>query len=921
VSTPTRRLLVGRDAERRRLEALLADVATHGAAVVVVGAAGVGKSSLVAAVAFAGAAREMTVLKTTGVQSEARLPFAGLGQLLRPVLAGVDQLPESQRNAILGAVGQIDVEVGDFFAVALATLSLLRDQASKTPVLVVAEDLQWLDRPTVDVLAFVARRIELDPIVMIATSRDSPTGALAEGSFEEVALSGLEEDAAGAVIDTHGPRLRPDLRRRLLDEAAGNPLALVELAAAWSLLPPTTWLDALVPVTKRIEEAFAARLHALPPTCKMVLLVAALDDDDSVAEILAAVGPVAGLADIAPAIEARLVDLDGRSLRFRHPLVRSVVYHAAPVTERHRAHAALAQVLDPDRAIWHQAASALLPDEGIAARLEHAATLARRRGTLLSAVATLERAADLSPADAERGRRLLAAAKLAFELGRREHAEALIKEAEALPLDDACRLQATWQRLRLEGGDWHEVTHIAAGVDVVQRMIAAGEPDMALEALMAICETGLMSFGKPHARLVFAATQQLSAPVDDPRLLFVLACCAPIEFNERLMAQITARPAALAYEPRDLSLVAVAASHRGSWAASAAMLDATIDPLRDQGRLLLLRYVLVTRAFAAWHLGEWDVATYMAGQASRLAEQTEIAVDAGATLALSIVSAVRGNTQAAEAVAIGTEQWARTNHVSGTLRLALFMRGCSALADGRFDEAYDHLGEVFAGDLTHELVMNQGMLSFFFDAAVQSGHHDHARDLLGDLQALPPGSDSPQLLAAIAYAQALLAEDPAADAAFVAASGATAPLPFLHARLLLAHGVWLRRQRRSLEARGPLRAARDALDTLGAAPWGERARQELRATGEKSRQPVPRSTDQLTPQEIEIVQLAAQGLTNREIGQQLYLSHRTVGSHLYRIFPKLNITSRRELADALSHLPAAAQTGEPQRAGATADVR
>ena len=348
-----------------------------GGAVLVRGEAGIGKSALLTEAARSAADQRVRVLTTVGVNSEAQVAYAGLHQLLRPVLDQVDRLPPPQRGAVLAAFGRTDAAVPDLYLIALATLGMLGEAAVQAPILLVVEDAHWLDRASADVLVFVARRLEFEPVVLLAALRDGFDGPFADSGLPELALSRLDPASAEQVVDTRAPDLRPEVRERVLREAAGNPLALVELPAvldAGDASAPTS----LLPLTARLEQAFADRTSGLPAATRTLLLVAALNDSDALSETLAAATVIAGprrsVDDLEPAIAARLVEADGERLRFRHPLMRSAIHQRSSIGQRYEAHAALARVLnDDDRRVWHRAASTAGPDDGIAGELEAAA--------------------------------------------------------------------------------------------------------------------------------------------------------------------------------------------------------------------------------------------------------------------------------------------------------------------------------------------------------------------------------------------------------------------------------------------------------------------------------------------------------------------------------------------------------------------
>ena len=352
--------LLGRDAEIELLASLLDGIQEGGGALVLSGEPGIGKSRLLAVAAGFARERGFTVLSATGVQSEAHLPFAGLHQLLRPLRFRVANLPAAQRAALDAAFGLGQEPAPERFRIAMAVLDLLCEVATDAPLLVLAEDAQWLDRPTTEVLAFVARRLRSDPVVLLAAVREGYPSPLVDAGLPQHRLGGLAPDEAMTLLDASAPQLSPVIRDRLLSEAAGNPLALMELPVTAARLEPVT--PGSLPLTQRLEQAFAARVSELPEATRLLLLVAALSDDERLGEIVEAASAVAGstlgLDQLEPAAEAGIVDLDLHSLRFRHPLIRSAVCQNASLLRRRRVHEALAEVLraDPDRRVWHRAA-------------------------------------------------------------------------------------------------------------------------------------------------------------------------------------------------------------------------------------------------------------------------------------------------------------------------------------------------------------------------------------------------------------------------------------------------------------------------------------------------------------------------------------------------------------------------------------
>ena len=881
-------------------------VSDRGGALILHGGAGVGKSAMLAVATELAVERGMLVLNAAGVRSEMNLPFAALHQLLRPLLGHAEDLPPSQRAAIMAAFAMSDDAVPDLFLIALAALGLLSEATSRSPVVLIADDAQWLDRSSVEVLMFVARRVQWDPIIVIASVLEGTADSLITAGLPVLRLGGLADREAQDLLDAHFPDLAPVVRERLLAEAQGNPLALLELPAALSssarageaMLPPH------LPLTVRLKHAFAARMAPLPEATRTLLQVAAADDGGELAEIMTAAGILTGVPvaaeNLDPAVSAGLITVDGPAVRFHHPLVRLAVYQAAPISQRHAAHAALAEVLawDPDRRAWHRAAAVVGRDTEVTAELEQAAGRARHRGDLLTAIAGYQRASELTGQPGQRGVLLLQAAEVASELGRSELVQRLLREADRLPLGPEERARSLWLGDPYRGVSARDPAPVYDLAQAATAMAATGDTGLALDLLATAarrCYAGNLS-GEPVAA-VLSAADQVTIPGDDPRILNIQALAAPLERGAVVLGQLGKLE-----PPQDagrLQLLASAAIVCGAFDQALSLYVAAGARLREQGRLGPLAMVLARQAWAAIMVGDFTAAFTAAAEGASLAAETAQPLwTLRAWTAEADIAALRGDHAAAAELAARIEGIALPLGAAVNLSLAQYARGMSALVQGRYEEAYEQLIRVYQpGDPAHHRLFVANDIGDLAEAALHSGHRDQVRPIVREVESVAAQTPSPWLLATLRYAQAVLAGDEAAETAFqnAAEDPVMTRWPVLRARLQLAFGEWLRRQRRTAESRAPLRAARDAFDALGLPPWAERARQELRAAGETSRSPAPGTLDVLTPQELQIVQMAADGLSNREIGQKLFLSHRTIESHLHRAFPKLGITSRAQL--------------------------
>ena len=908
--------LLGRESEVRLVGGLVDRVTDRGGALVVSGGPGIGKSALLGEAARHARNRGMLVLKVTGVQSEAVLPFAGLHSLLQPLLGRVDALGAPQRDAVLAAFGMTDAAAPDPFLTALAALDLLAEAAAQAPVLVIADDAHWLDQATRDALTFVARRLEFEPVVLVAAIRDGYETPLREAGLPSVALGGLAPTTATALLDSRSPGLPAGVRDRFLREAAGNPLALVELPIAHGRpgredagnAGDAGWL----PLTTRLEQAFAARALELPALTRTALLVAALNDGPLLSEALAA-GAV--LADpalpaalalavdvLVPAISAQLVEIDETQLRFRHPLIRTAIRQHASVSQRQAAHTALARALarQPERAVWHRAAAIIGPDDAVADELEATALQVQRRGASIVAVSALRRAATLGDSRRRAGR-LLRAAELGFELGRPDLVRDLLAEAGPHDLTPREQARVAWIRDSFADGIPGETSKARALAVSAARAGADGDTDLALKLLYgAALRCWWADPGAATRDDVAATAEGLKVAEDDPQLLVVLALATPTERGATVVERLYELGPDIESDAGTTRLAGTAAMAVGAFDLAARFLALSAASLRAQGRLGLLARALALQAWSAAQLADLGAAIPAAAEARRLAQETrQPLIMATADAVQALLAALRGDEQAAGALAAQAEEISVPIGASAVLAATQLARGLAALGAGRPADALAHLRRIHdPADSAYHYGVRCHTVGDLAEAALRGGEVASIGGFLQEMETAGQQTTSPSLQAGLRYARALVADDSSAPGLFDAALR-SGMWPYQRARVQLAHGEWLHQHRQNAASRAPLRAARETFDALGPAPWSERARQQLRATGETSRPRTPQARDQLTPQELQIVQLAAEGMSNREIGQRLYLSHRTVSSHLYRVFPKLGITSRAELPAAL----------------------
>jgi DNA-binding CsgD family transcriptional regulator len=902
-------LLLGRDRELAALYSLVDGIETQGGALVVRGDAGIGKSALLAAAEERAQEQGATVVSTVGALSEAQLAFAGFHQLLLPLLDGLDLLPDPQRRALETAFGIVEGDAPDLFLIGLAALGLIADRAATTPLLLVVDDAHWLDRPSSEVLQFVARRIDADPAVMLFAVREGLPSDFGDSDLAEMPLAGLGQAASDALLDLVAAGLPTGLRRRILDDAAGNPLALIELpAAAAALGTPSGAPSGPLPLTARLEQTFASRLTTLDTDVQRLLLLAALDDLD-LAELSRAARRPLSPENLAPAVAAGLGTLDSGGFRFRHPLIVSAVTQAATADQLRRAHAAVAEALanEPDRAVWHRAAATSSKDEAVAAALDAVAEQARQRGAGDVAISALERAAELTAESERRAQRLFRAGNAAYELGRSSDVARLFRAAQELGLAPAEHAIAAFY-LELAESTWSGSATIRDFARIARELVDSGDSKRALEALDTIAvRTYWERLDDETRQQVAAISDEIAVPSDHPSRLYVLGNVDPIGRGKEVVEHIKHLSPARFSDPEQLFNAGAAASSVWAWNLALPFLRAAASSARAHGRLNLLAHTLVFESWADLQRGAARDAITRAAEAARIAEETRtLRYMVAAKLAQAIAGAELGEDDASESLIAEAEAVLIPLGTNPMLALPALARGRLALTGERFGEAYEHLVRIFepTGVAFHPFVRGWAIADLA-DAAVRGdGDLDAVRGYLAEWADIAAATQAPQLEVQIAYAMAITAPDAVAERHFRAAIAAGhAEWPLYVARSQLAYGEWLRRHRRLTQARAPLREAAATFDALGQLHYGERARRELRASGETVRRRDPGAWAQLSPQELQIAQLAADGLSNREIGEQLYLSHRTVESHLYRLFPKLGVTSRAQLRAALETAP------------------
>ncbi|MEV6393095.1 helix-turn-helix transcriptional regulator [Nocardia xishanensis] len=887
-------MLHGREAEQARIDRLLADAREGRSGVLVLrGEAGIGKTALL----DYAAAQGIPSVRSAGVESEAELPFAGLHLLVRPGMALVDTLPERQRAALRGAFGLGAQEPGDRLLIGLAVLSLLAEEAAEGPLLCLIDDAHWLDRATAETLLFAARRLDAEGVAMIFATRAGAHDFPAPG-LPELEVTALRQDAAAALVDAGAPELSPALRYRLLTEAGGNPLALRELPAVLAAESAGAGPNPL-PLTQRLQVAFYGRVSRLPANTRTLLLVAAATGAADVDPVLRAAATLgAGLADLQPAEDGGLVRTDGRTLTFRHPLLRSAIYQGAPLAQRLAAHAALAATLtapeDADLRAWHLASAATGPDETVAAALADTADRARARSGFHGAVAAYERAAALSTDPAARVDRLVLAAETAGETGRHELADRLAERAAAQTTDPLLAARLDLVRGLAEFGAGKRLPahrRLVAAADAARR-----EPLLAARILTVAVHTawylGTDELGEVTDRLA-----SLPLPEDDSLAHTTGYVLDGVfgRFRAELRATVDAARAT-GVDAGDLVQLCGIGLVVGQDEQVTELAADLVADCRDQGRIGPLPTLLFFRAEAETFLGRPREALVVATEGARIAEdigQGHWISQLSACLAyLAALGGDEATCRAAADRALAEEFGGADAPGASWAHAAL---GLLDLGLGRVDSAMSRF-ESLTEEPSRHMVIGLRSLPDLVEAAVRLADPARAGDALDRLDAWAGDSRQDWVAALAARARALLGPDDRAEEHF-STSLALGGRPFERARTQLLYGEWLRRNRRKVDARTQLQQAMEIFQRLDAAPWAERARVELGALGVGAAARAGSGVlAALTPQELQIVRLAAQGMTNRDIAAQLFLSPRTVGHHLYKAYPKLGVVSRGELA-------------------------
>jgi DNA-binding CsgD family transcriptional regulator len=905
-------MIVSRTAELARLDDLLSALRRgRGSAFIVHGEAGIGKTTLLDALVERSTGA-VVVLRACGAETEVELAFSALADLLAPVLGELDALPPLQAAALTGALALGPPVPGDRLAVCVATLGLLRAAAARRPVLVVLDDVQWVDASSRECVEYVARRAGGGLAVVLA-ARD-PWYASATVRFPELALDPLDDDGAAELLRQWAPGLAPPVAAAITEAAAGNPLALVELPATLTTEQRSGVAALELPLAPagRLHHAYAGRVETLAPSARQALLIAALHADGDL-RVIATACRRAGtdVSRLAEAEASGLVRLSAEHVTFVHPLVRGTAYQDASAAERRAAHTALAAALRDDRRAWHLAAAAIGPDEGVATRLERLGGKASARRAYTSASVAFERAAQLTSHPEARSRRLLAAGHASSAAGTPDRALALLEEAADAAVSGDQRALAEHARGRLLV--WRGRPAEAIRLLVEQARLAAPRDPALAAAMLADAANGATTTNQyldaeKFARRAAALVRESDDPNARAPVLTVLGWVLTLRGRGAEARPVLEEAARLAEGLDELGshwpwlhLLLRARIPHGEFERAQSECAALAAHAREAGALAMLTGAQMIAADVALRLGDWDSADELTLETIRLTGETaQPLMEGWVLITRARLTAARGRDEESRAAALAALEIAESRGVTTGLRFVHTALGFLHLCLDRVDDAVAELeaAERLVEGTGHAEPTIAPWAPDLVEAYVRQGRLDEASLVLATLRRQAASTGSAVAAAAAARCRGLLEND--FDAAFAQALELhdRRPMPFERARTLLAYGRRLHRARRRAEARERLRQALQGFEGLRAAAWTRQTEAELRSAGARRRR--GSQNGDLTPQELRVAMAVRRGRTNRQIAAELFLSPKTVEFHLRQIYSKLDVHSRAQLVAALA---------------------
>ncbi|MEV6166978.1 AAA family ATPase [Streptomyces sp. NPDC051954] len=912
--------LVGRSAELAVIDGLFGSAVTRGGALLLTGEAGVGKSALLEAAALRASEAGFRVLRVVGSQFEEGVSFSALNQILQPLAGEIPALPPRQAETLQAVRGLSEGQPTELLVIANAVQALLtRAAGASSPMALIVDDVTWLDRPSAAVLATVARSVHTGPLALLAASRTGDESFLSSTGTAAHEVQPLDDVSAHELVSERFPAMAARVRRRLVAEARGNPLALLELPVPLNDAQQTERgsLPAVLPLTERLKRIFSSRVEALPDATRRLLLLAVLDGSGDLHILQRAAADPDGLRGLCPAERAGLVQVDSLTGRlvFRHPLTRSAVMDLSTSAERRWGHLTLAGELPEgsERRARHLADAAIGPDDQVAALLHEVAYSTLHRGDAVGAISTLLRASELSSTGEAKGRRLAEAACLGANItGDLGNVRALLENAgRADPAGTESLAAATAAASQLLNGEGDVDTAHRLLVTAIDTHARPGDTDdnilrEALNSLLMVC----FFSGRPELWHSFDSVVRRCRPPSSNRMLPVIlgAFGDPAYAAMPVLDRLDELISGLHQESDPVRVfgVALSAAYVDRLSGCRSALRRVIDDGRNGGAMALAiqaQFLLANDAYAG---GQWDDLLGMTEEGLGWCATYNYRLPASSGHFLrGMLAAARGDGSTAREIADRLVSWGNPRGLGALRVYAAHIRALSALGSADFDTGYRLLRALGApGEVPRYQPHALWLLLDFAEAATRTDHRDEAAAHVKGIRKTDIPSISPRLAmltdAAEAMATAGFIDHELFEAAI--ATPDAERWPFDWARICLAYGERLRRAKSGVAARVHLEAALGTFERLGAAPWSARAASELRASGILTRTVIPCAgqSSQLTPQERQVAQLAATGLTNKQIAAQLFLSPRTVAAHLRGVFRKLNVTSRAGLRDALS---------------------
>jgi DNA-binding CsgD family transcriptional regulator len=899
--------LYGRESECAAINRLLEGARQSRSGVLVLRAeAGIGKSALLGYALSRGA--DMRILRAVGIEPEIELPFAALHQLLRPAISYIDRIPDVQAAALRSALAIAPGDADNRFVIALAVLSLLAELATDGPVLCLIDDAHWLDQPSADTLAFVARRLEAEGIVMLFAAREGERRSFPGSGLAERQVRGLDPAASERLlVERFGSAIAPGTRRVIRESAEGNPLALLEIPEALTpaQLAGREPLPRPMPIGHDLEEVFLERIHRVPAAAQMLLLLAAAEGSGEPHVVLSA-GSRLGISPSAlvDAEASGMIRTEGSTLAFRHPILRTAVYQGASLPQRRAVHGALVETLqgepNADRRAWHRAAMVVYPDDEIADELERTAERARSRSGHAAACRALRRAAELTLSDERRARRLAAAARAAWDAGRPDEANSLLRAAGTeTDADTYAELRHVRGEIEFRCGVPREGASVL--MEGAER-VARADPHKALEMLLdaALCANYAGDFGV----MIEAGRRASKLPIrksepDAPFVDLVAGVVAMIEAKDTGYVSPLLHAldrVADATEPRWLIWAGAAAAGIDDQARDDALIRRAETIARSSMAVGTLAMVLERITWTDMMHGQVVAASLHSEEGLKLAVETGLTNSACWHFAVRAwVAAARGDQETCTSLAEQAAETAMKHGLAVQNTIANWAVGLLHLGLGQWEGAVTRLDRVASAG--HPYVAMRAVPDLV-EAAVRADRPDVAESAATRFAEYAREGGPDWLMALAARCRALITHHPEAKEKLLLEALVfhnRDRRPFNRARTQLLLGEHLRRERRRAEARPHLRSAMEDFHHLGASPWEKRAWAELRATGERARRRDPSTLTELTPQQNQIARLVAEGATNREVATQLFLSPRTVDYHLRNVFVKLGISSRAQL--------------------------